>query len=163
MNKKRILGMFGACLMLTAGLSITANAETLEGDHNGDGVVNAKDAAIILIYAAEFGAGNFQGTFTEFKEYTSKTSPTENVPVNTALDYDKIYSDYLYNTLIPKAGRAALNVTFTKEYDLNDVTGVVSTAIYDFDQDNVKELLVVTREADASDDNYLDTAFVLNL
>lgn len=36
------------------------------GDFNGDGVVNASDASIILIYAAEHGAGKFAGTFEEY-------------------------------------------------------------------------------------------------
>ena len=36
------------------------------GDINNDGEVNAKDAALILVYAAEIGAGNFDGTIEEY-------------------------------------------------------------------------------------------------
>ena len=36
------------------------------GDFNGDGIVNASDASVILIYAAEYGAGTFTGTFEEY-------------------------------------------------------------------------------------------------
>ena len=36
------------------------------GDFNNDGLVNASDASIILIYAAEHGAGKFAGTFEEY-------------------------------------------------------------------------------------------------
>ena len=35
-------------------------------DLNHDGTVNAKDAALILMYAAEVGAGNFDGTVQEY-------------------------------------------------------------------------------------------------
>ena len=38
----------------------------LYGDFNGDGIVNASDASVILIYAAEYGAGTFTGTFEEY-------------------------------------------------------------------------------------------------
>ncbi len=41
----------------------------LYGDYNHDGEVNASDAAYILIYAAEHGAGSYNGTF---KDYLSK-------------------------------------------------------------------------------------------
>ncbi|MDE6730836.1 MAG: leucine-rich repeat protein, partial [Oscillospiraceae bacterium] len=36
------------------------------GDLDGNGVVNSMDAAIILQYAAEAGAGSFTGTMTEY-------------------------------------------------------------------------------------------------
>ena len=35
-------------------------------DFNHDGEVNASDASIILIYAAEHGAGTFSGSFEEY-------------------------------------------------------------------------------------------------
>ena len=170
MNKKRILGMFGACLMLTAGLSITANAETLVGDHNGDGVVNAKDAAVVLQYAAEIGSGNFKGTLPEYvQSHSSQTAPAE----STSLDYNTIYHDYLYDTLVPKKGRADMWAEIVPKYDLKNIIGVVGSKIYDFDQDGVKELLVITRElffneygdVTTMDTNYcyVNTSFVLNL
>lgn len=37
-----------------------------KGDINNDGEINAKDAALILVYAAEVGAGNFSGTIEEY-------------------------------------------------------------------------------------------------
>ncbi len=40
--------------------------QSLYGDFNGDGIVNASDASVILIYAAEYGAGTFSGTFEEY-------------------------------------------------------------------------------------------------
>ena len=43
--------------------------QMLYGDFNHDGEVNASDAAIMLIYAAEHGAGTFSGSF---EEYVSK-------------------------------------------------------------------------------------------
>lgn len=43
--------------------------QQLYGDFNHDGEVNASDAAIMLIYAAEHGAGTFSGSF---EEYVSK-------------------------------------------------------------------------------------------
>ncbi|MBR1553906.1 MAG: hypothetical protein IJ644_00765 [Oscillospiraceae bacterium] len=76
MNKKRILGILGAGLMLTAGFSVTANAETLVGDHNGDGNVDASDAACILRYAAAVGAGNFSGILPEFMENLARKQET---------------------------------------------------------------------------------------
>ncbi|MBR3629739.1 MAG: hypothetical protein IKN55_04615 [Oscillospiraceae bacterium] len=46
---------------------ITGEApQQLYGDFNGDGIVNASDATVILIYAAEYGAGTFTGTFEEY-------------------------------------------------------------------------------------------------
>ena len=36
------------------------------GDYSHDGKVNASDAAVMLIYAAEYGADTFQGTFEEY-------------------------------------------------------------------------------------------------
>ena len=36
------------------------------GDFNHDGVVNASDAAVILIYSAKYGAGQFGGSFEEY-------------------------------------------------------------------------------------------------
>ena len=48
--------------------NMEAQKESVEvnGDFNKDGVVNASDASIILIYAAEYGAGTFSGTFEEY-------------------------------------------------------------------------------------------------
>ena len=43
--------------------------QQLYGDFNHDGEVNASDAAIMLVYAAEHGAGTFSGSF---EEYVSK-------------------------------------------------------------------------------------------
>ena len=50
------------------------------GDHNHDGRVDATDAAYILQYAAEIGAGNFTGTLDEYMQNFTSTSvitPTE--------------------------------------------------------------------------------------
>ena len=69
MNRKRIFAVLATGSMMTAGFSVTANAETPVGDHNKDGVVNAKDAAVILQYAAAVGAKNFEGTLPEFVEF----------------------------------------------------------------------------------------------
>ena len=41
-------------------------SKTVYGDFNGDGIVNASDATVILLYAAEYGAGTFTGTFEEY-------------------------------------------------------------------------------------------------
>ncbi|MBR3629738.1 MAG: hypothetical protein IKN55_04610 [Oscillospiraceae bacterium] len=40
--------------------------KAIYGDFNHDGVVNASDATVILLYAAEYGAGTFTGTFEEY-------------------------------------------------------------------------------------------------
>ena len=51
-------------------LALSSEITGMEGyskwDFNHDGEVNASDAAIILIYAAEHGAGTFSGTFEEY-------------------------------------------------------------------------------------------------
>ena len=47
-------------------LKLYEEAKPLYGDFNGDGIVNASDASVILIYAAEYGAGTFSGTFEEY-------------------------------------------------------------------------------------------------
>ncbi len=44
----------------------TGDTPEVFGDFNHDGEVNASDAAIMLIYAAEHGAGTFSGTFEEY-------------------------------------------------------------------------------------------------
>ncbi|MBR1529272.1 MAG: leucine-rich repeat protein [Oscillospiraceae bacterium] len=54
------------------------------GDHNQDGRVDASDAACILMYAAEVGAGNFSGTLPEFMENLTSASS------------GKIYNDGIY-------------------------------------------------------------------
>ena len=41
-------------------------SEPVYGDFNHDGVVNASDAAVILIYSAKYGAGQFDGSFEEY-------------------------------------------------------------------------------------------------
>ena len=43
-------------------------AEPVFGDVNGDGTVNANDAACILRYSAAYGAKNFTGTFEEYMQ-----------------------------------------------------------------------------------------------
>lgn len=43
-----------------------ASSSGSKGDINNDGEINAKDAALILVYAAEVGAGNFSGTIEEY-------------------------------------------------------------------------------------------------
>ena len=40
--------------------------EPIYGDFNHDGAVNASDAAVILIYSAKYGAGQFGGSFEEY-------------------------------------------------------------------------------------------------
>ncbi len=47
-------------------LRLYEEAKPLYGDFNGDGIVNASDASVILVYAAEYGAGTFTGTFEEY-------------------------------------------------------------------------------------------------
>ncbi len=77
------------------------------------------------------------------------TEPATEIVTAPAVNYEQVYSDFVYKTLIPQKGRAALNVKFTnKNYDVNKLYGVMSTAIYDFGQDGKKELIVVTREED---------------
>jgi len=44
----------------------SASSSGSKGDINNDGEINAKDAALILVYAAEVGAGNFKGTIEEY-------------------------------------------------------------------------------------------------
>lgn len=48
--------------------NVETQAKTVEvnGDFNKDGVVNASDAATILIYSAQYGSGTFSGTFEEY-------------------------------------------------------------------------------------------------
>ncbi|MCR4646500.1 MAG: hypothetical protein K5695_14020 [Oscillospiraceae bacterium] len=56
--------------LLSVPPEVTGEApQQLYGDFNHDGEVNASDAAIMLIYAAEHGAGTFSGSF---EEYVSK-------------------------------------------------------------------------------------------
>ncbi|MBR3629737.1 MAG: hypothetical protein IKN55_04605 [Oscillospiraceae bacterium] len=47
-------------------LKLYEEAKPLYGDFNHDGEVNASDATVILLYAAEYGAGKFTGTFEEY-------------------------------------------------------------------------------------------------
>ena len=45
---------------------MSTEPHALYGDYNRDDVVNASDAAIVLIYSAAKGAGTFTGTFEEY-------------------------------------------------------------------------------------------------
>ena len=59
--------MDGKYQLLPVPPEVTGEApQQLYGDFNHDGEVNASDAAIMLIYAAEHGAGTFSGTFEEY-------------------------------------------------------------------------------------------------
>ena len=57
-------------MSLYGGSSMSAEdpAEAVFGDINGDGRVNANDAACILRYSAAYGAKNFTGTLEEFMQ-----------------------------------------------------------------------------------------------
>ena len=89
--------------------------------------------------------------------------PTEPTTEKEEVNYDKVYSDFVYNDLLKDPGKADWDAFITKNYDIKRVSGVVSTAIYDFEQDGVKELLVVTRDnIDSAEDEY-NTKFTLHL
>ena len=55
-------------LMLLEEPPVTDPTEPVFGDVNGDGAVNANDAACILRYSAAYGAKNFTGTFEEYMQ-----------------------------------------------------------------------------------------------
>lgn len=55
-------------------LSDTVAPEPLYGDFDHNGVVNAVDASILLMYSAEFGNGVFTGTF---EEYVNENYPVQ--------------------------------------------------------------------------------------
>ena len=70
------------------------------------------------------------------------------VPAEAAdsVNYEAVYSDFLYHTLLPEKGEAAAWTNYETSLSISQLCGVVSSCIYDFGQDGVKELVVVTRE-----------------
>lgn len=112
-------------------------------------------------YALIYKDGQFTVSDTELTPEPSET--TEPTTEKKEVDYDKVYSDFVYNDLLKDPGKADWDAFVTKNYDIKRVSGVVSTAIYDFEQDGVKELLVVTRDnIDSAEDEY-NTKFTLHL
>ena len=84
MKSKKFRRILPLCLtaVIAAGATTVFDHITLKGDLaayagmfgdvNGDGVVNASDAAIILQYSAAVGASTFEGTLTEYLEQNQK-------------------------------------------------------------------------------------------
>lgn len=97
-------------------------------------------------------------TETETVEETTTETITE--PASD-IDYDTIYDKYLCETLAPQYGVAALDIV--RNYSENFVThnellGLVSALVYDFGDDSMPELLVLTRET--SDEPYLCNCYL---
>lgn len=94
MKKKRILSKVMPICLTTAiafcgGIIFTRNSDSnlhsfanLFGDIDGDGSINASDAAEILMYASWRGAGN-EGDLVYFESLRQENSPTEAIVTST--------------------------------------------------------------------------------
>lgn len=77
------------------------------------------------------------------------TEATITQETKKAVDYNKIYTDYVNDTVVKKIDVAALEPDTKnpdKDYVRKELLGLVSAQIYDFGQDGVDELVTVTRE-----------------
>ncbi len=76
------------------------------------------------------------------------------------IDYEKIYYSYIENELIPKYGLASLNQFEIDQNENNSMPntsfGIVSADIDDYDDDNSKELIVLTLEPSEKEKFYCD-------
>ena len=112
---------------------------------------------------------SIKGATAQIKFVALDSDAEPEMPVTSS--YETTYSHFVYNTLLPEIGTAAQTATFPADYDMTQVLGIVSTAVYDFGSDGVPELLVITREAEPNtlgettraSNNYMNTEFYLNL
>ena len=127
MNKKQFFALSGVCLLMTAGISVTAKADTIVGDHNRDGIVNTEDAAVILRYAADTGSGLFSGTFSEYIEYLFDGKEE--------IVWQDAYSDKL-RTYLSQCSDYDVTDPLRPMWDLKDLNGdtvpelIISTGAY---------------------------------
>lgn len=110
-------------------------------------------SAILIIFMCLSGCqvNKVNNSESQNTDMTAETiEESKSVKMNS-VDYSSVYDSYLFDTLIETYGLSAATAENATSDNLNiphnELLGIVSALVYDFENDGASELLVLTRES----------------